>query len=151
MLSKNEFLHHIEYLMKKYEDEEKSGIFFKLEKNKEVSEILGVLNFIEDKIRKWGNTNIFSYIGDLFKRHTTLVIGSSNSKEASNIIIYVYLTQVIRKNDEILNIEGKFENIHEIEGFLNEEISKNIKVGYPANLKLEKDLKNHIDKLMSSR
>lgn len=151
MSSKNQFLNHIQHLQKKYDKEEKSGIFFRLEKDKEPSEILGVLDFIKDKIEKWGNSNIFSYIGKLFESHTTLVIGSSNSKEAINIIKYVYLTQVLRKNNEILNLDGKFEKIHEIDEYLSEEISKNIKVGYPANPKLEKDLKNHIDKLISSK
>lgn len=151
MSIKNHFLKQIEYLKNKYENEEKSGIFFKLEKDKEPSEILGVLDFLKYKIEKWGNSNIFSYIGELFESHITLVIGSSSSKEAINIIKYVYLTQVLRKNDEILNLEGKFEKIHEIEVFLSDEISKNIKLGYPAKPKLEKVLKNHIDKLMSSK
>jgi len=150
MTSKNHFLNHIEKLLNKYEDEEKSGIFFKLEMEKDPSEILGVLNFLKDKIQKWGNTNIFSYMGELFERNTTLVIGSSNSEEAITIIKYVYLSQVIKKSNEILELEGKFKKIDEIEGFLNEEISKNIKLGYPPDPKLEVYLRNQIQKLINS-
>jgi hypothetical protein len=150
MSSKNQFLNYIEKLLNKYEDEEKSGIFFKLEKEKDPSEILGVLNFLKDKIEKWGNTNIFSYMGELFERNVTLVIGSSNSEEAITIIKYVYLTQVIKKNNEILDLEGRFENIDEIEIFLNEEISKNVKLGYPTDPKLEIYLRNHIENLLNS-
>lgn len=150
MSSKNQFLNHIEILQKKYEEEEKEGVFFKLERDKEPSEILGVLNFLKDKLEKWGNTNIYSYMGSLFNRNTTLVLGSSNSEEAINIIKYVYLTQVIKKDNEILDLEGKFENIHEIERYLSEEISKNIKLGYPTDPKLELYLRNHIEKLLNS-
>ncbi|MFW9881458.1 MAG: hypothetical protein ACFFG0_50990 [Candidatus Thorarchaeota archaeon] len=150
MSSNTEFLKHIEYLIDKCENEEKSGIFFKLEKDKDPMEILGVLDFLKYKLEKWENTNIFSYLGSLFGFNTVLVIGSSNTEEASNIIKYVYLTQVIRKNEEILNINGKVENVDEIEGFISEEISKNMKVGYPTDPKLEIYLKNHIEKLLNS-
>ncbi|MFX0030041.1 MAG: hypothetical protein ACFE8B_12585 [Candidatus Hermodarchaeota archaeon] len=150
MSIKNQFLKHIENLKNKYENEEKSGIFFKLEKDKDPSEIIGVLDFLKYKIEKWGNTNIFSYRGSLFKRTITLIIGSSNSDEAITIIKYVYLTQVIKENNEILDLKGIFENIDEIDGFLNEEISKNITLGYPTDPKLERYLRNHIEKLINS-
>jgi hypothetical protein len=150
MSLKSRFLLHIELLQKKYEMKEKEGIFFKLEKNKEPSEILGVLNFLKDKIEKWDNTNIYSYIGSLFNRNTTLVIGSSNSEEAINIIKYVYLTQVIKKDNEILDLKDKFENIDGIERFLSKEISNNIESGYPNDPKLEIYLRNHLEKLLSS-
>ncbi|GAJ12743.1 unnamed protein product, partial [marine sediment metagenome] len=100
MSSKTQFLKHIEYLITKYENEEKSGIFFKLEKGKDPSEILGVLDFLKYKLEKWGNTNIFSYLGSLFGKNTILVIGSSNSEEA--IVPLIELLHF--RNTEIYNI-----------------------------------------------
>lgn len=150
MSSKTQFLKHIEYLIKKYENEEKSGIFFKLEKGKDPLEILGVLDFLKYKLEKWGNTNIFSYLGSLFGKNTILVIGSSNSEEAISIIKYVYLSQVIKNEEQIKNLIGKLDNILDLEQYLSNEISNKIKVGYPIEPKLEIQLKNHIKKLLAS-
>ncbi|MBY8990221.1 MAG: hypothetical protein KGD58_05665 [Candidatus Lokiarchaeota archaeon] len=150
MSTETQIFEYIKNLIDKCEDEEKSGIFFKLEKDKDPLDILGVLDFLKDKIEKWGNNNIFSYIGVLFENTNTLVIGSSNREEATNIIKYVYLSQVIKSSDEIQKLEKKLVDINELEVFLNKEISRNIKVGYPTNPKLELDLKNHIKKLLIS-
>jgi len=150
MSSKTQFLKHIEYLIKKYENEEKSGIFFKLEEGKDPLEILGVLDFLKYKLEKWGNTNIFSYLGSLFGKNTILVIGSSNSEEAISIIKYVYLSQVIKNAEQIKNLIGKLDNIFDLEQYLSKEISNKIKVGYPIEPKLEIQLKNHIKKLLIS-
>ena len=150
MSTETQIFEHIKNLIDKFEDEEKSGIFFKLEKDKDLLDILGVLDFLKDKIKKWGNSNFFSYIGELFENTNTLVIGSSNREEAISIIKYVYLSQVIKNNDEIQKVEKKLEDIDELEVFLNKEISRNINVGYPTNPKLELDLKNHIKKLLNS-
>ena len=150
MSTETQIFEHIKNLIDKFEDEEKSGIFFKLEKDKDLLDILGVLDFLKDKIKKWGNSNFFSYIGELFENTNTLVIGSSNREEAISIIKYVYLSQVIKNNDEIQKLEKKLEDINELEVFLNKEISRNINVGYPTNPKLELDLKNHIKKLLNS-
>ena len=150
MSTETQIFEHIKNLIDKFEDEEKSGIFFKLEKDKDLLDILGVLDFLKDKIKKWGNSNFFSYIGELFENTNTLVIGSSNREEAISIIKYVYLSQVIKNNDEIQKLEKKLEDINELEVFLNKEISRNINVGYPTNPKLELVLKNHIKKLLIS-
>ena len=150
MSTETQIFEHIKNLIDKFEDEEKSGIFFKLEKDKDLLDILGVLDFLKDKIKKWGNSNFFSYIGELFENTNTLVIGSSNREEAISIIKYVYLSQVIKNNDEIQKVEKNLEDINELEAFLNKDISRNIKVGYPTNPKLELDLKNHIKKLLIS-
>ena len=150
MSSKTQFLKHIEFLINKYENEEKSGIFFKLEKDKDPLEILGVLDFLKYKLEKWGNTNIFSYLGSLFDKNTILVIGSSNSEEAITIIEYVYLSQVIKNAEQIKNLIGKIDNFFDLEQYLSNEISNKIKVGYPIEPKLEIQLKNHIKKLLAS-
>ena len=148
MSSKTQFLKHIEYLIKKYENEEKSGILFKLEKDKDPLEILGVLDFLKYKLEKWGNTNIFSYLGSLFDKNTILVIGSSKSEEAISIIKYIYLSQVIKNAEQIKNLIGKLDNIFDLEQYLSNEISNKIKVGYPIEPKLEIQLKNHIKNLL---
>jgi len=150
MSSKTEVLTHIEYLIEKYENEEKSGIFFKLEKGKDPLEILGVLDFLKYKLEKWGNTNIFSYLGNLFGKNTILVIGSSKFEEAVSIIKYVYLSQVIKKPEEIKNLIGNLENLFDLEQYLSNEISNKIEVGYPTEPKLEIQLKDHIKKLLIS-
>lgn len=150
MSSKTQFLKHIEYLIKKYENEEKSGILFKLEKDKDPLEILGVLDFLKYKLEKWGNTNIFSYLGSLFDKNTILVIGSSKSEEAISIIKHIYLSQVIKNAEQIKNLIGKLDNIFDLEQYLSNEISNKIKVGYPIEPKLEIQLKNHIKKLLAS-
>lgn len=150
MSSKTQFLKHIEYLIKKYENEEKSGIFFKLEKGKDPLEILGVLDFLKYKLEKWGNTNIFSYLGSLFGKNTILVIGSSNSEEAISIIKYVYLSQVIKNEEQIKNLIDELDNFLDLEQYLSNEISNKIKLGYPIEPKLEIQLKNHIKKLLAS-
>lgn len=150
MSSKTEFLKHIEYLIDKYENEEKSGICFKLEKDKDPMEILGVLDFLKYKLEKWGNTNIFSYLGSLFDKNTILVIGASKSEEAISIIKYVYLSQVIKKPEQIKNLIDKLDNIFDLEQYLSNEISNKIKVGYPTDPKLEIQLKNYIKQLLKS-
>ena len=148
MSSETQFLEHIKNLIEKFEDEEKSGIFFKLEKDKDPLDILGVLDFLKDKIEKWGNSNIFSYIGVLFENTNTLVIGSSNREEAISIIKYVYLSQVIKSSDEIQKLEKKLDDITDLEVSLNNQISRNIKLGYPTDPKLELHLKNHIKRFL---
>ncbi|MFX0083332.1 MAG: hypothetical protein ACFE94_16420 [Candidatus Hodarchaeota archaeon] len=150
MSSDTQFLKHIEHLINKYENEEKSGIFFKLEKDKDPSEILGVLDFLKYKLQKWSNTNIFSYLGSLFDNHSILVIGSSKSEEAISIIKYVYLSQILKSDAQTKNLRDKLDDFLDLEQYLSNKISKGIKVGYPTDPKLEIQLKNHIKKLLKS-
>jgi len=141
----------IENLLKEYEDEEKCGIFFNLEKGKDPLEIIGVLDFLKYKIENWGNSNIFSYLGQLFNDNTILVIGSTNTGEAKSIIKYVYLTQMLKKREGIENLISKFENCKTLEHYLDNEITDKIKLGYPADHELEKKIKNHLKTILSSK
>ena len=150
MQNKTGNLNHIEKLLLQFEDEEKAGIFFKLEIDKDPLDILGVLDFLKFKIKKWGNDNIFSYSGNFFKEDAALVIGATNVSEATTIIKYVYLTQIIKNEEDIENIVGHLESIENLEAFLNSEISKNLKNGFPVNPELEVQLKNHLKSLMGS-
>ncbi len=145
-----EYLDSIETLHSQYEKEEKAGVFFKLEKKKNPLDILGVLDFLKFKIKKWGNDNIFSYSGNFFKEDTALVIGATNVSEATTIIKYVYLTQIIKNEEDIEHLVEHLESIENLETFLNSEISKNLKSGFPANPELEVQLKNHLKNLMDS-
>ncbi|MHA1913759.1 MAG: hypothetical protein ACW986_02655 [Promethearchaeota archaeon] len=150
MLNKTRYLNHIEKLLTQFEGEEKAGIFFKLERDKDPLEILGVLDFLKFKIKKWGNDNIFSYLGTLFNKNTVLIVGATNIGEANIIIKYMYLTQIIKKKEEFDRLIEQFENIDSLEPFLDTEISKNMKKGFPGNPKLEEQLRNHLKKLMDS-
>ncbi|MFX0140254.1 MAG: hypothetical protein ACFFDN_41825, partial [Candidatus Hodarchaeota archaeon] len=78
-----------------YEQKAECGIFFKLDEEKSPLEILGVLDFLKDRIKKWGNTNLFSYHGSLFSRNTILVVGARDLEEATSIMIYMFLSNII--------------------------------------------------------
>ncbi len=151
MSMKEQILKCIENLLLAYKDEEKCGIFFKIEKGKDPTEIIGVLDFLKYKIENWGNSNIFSYLGDLFNHNTILVIGSGDTEEAKNIIKYVYLSQITKTGENLDNLIKKFEDCRTLENYLNKKIMGKIKLGYPADPKLEKELKNHLKTLLLSK
>ncbi|MHA2038967.1 MAG: hypothetical protein ACW98X_21245, partial [Promethearchaeota archaeon] len=131
-----------------YENEEKCGIFFKLEKGKDPLEIIGVLDFLKYKIENWGNSNIFSYLGDLFEDETILVIGSEDIGEAKGIIKYVYLSQITKEREKFEKLINKFENCETLEHNLDNEITDNIKMGYPADPKLEREIEKHLKNIL---
>lgn len=113
-------------------------------------DIIGVLDFLKFKIQIWGNTNIYSYEGALFNNNIIIVIGSHSIEEAIIITIFVYLSRLAEKDPKLLENAPDFETSSELEGFLKEEIEKNIKVGYPNNPQLEQELKHHLEKLLES-
>ncbi|MFX1380397.1 MAG: hypothetical protein ACFFA4_15030 [Promethearchaeota archaeon] len=131
-----------------YEQKAECGIFFKLEPEKTPLEILGVLEFLKDRIKKWGNSNIFSYKGNLFKRGSVLVVGARNLEEALSIIIYMYLTNVIDNEQAIESLIEKLGSFSDLEEFLRNLISKTIEIGYPNNPDLELKLKDHINNII---
>lgn len=133
-----------------YEQKAECGIFFKLNQEKSPLDIIGVLDFLKYKIKKWGNTNLFSYHGDLFNGSTILVVGARNLEEAISIMIYMFLTNVVDNEYEINNLIEKLGSSNDIEQYLRNDISKNIKKGYPSNSDLEMELKNHLEGLIKS-
>ncbi len=133
-----------------YEQKAECGIFFKLNQEKSPLEIIGVLDFLKYKIKKWGNTNLFSYYGDLFNGCTILVVGARNLEEAISIMIYMFLTNLVDNEYEINNLIEKLGSSNDIEQYLRNNISKNIKKGYPSNSDLEMELKNHLEGLIKS-
>ena len=133
-----------------YEQKAECGIFFKLSPEKSPLEILGVLDFLKYKIKKWGNTNIFSYQGVLFKRNTILVVGARNLEEAKSIMIFMFLSNIIDIKYDINNLIEKVEPQNDLEQFLRNEISKNIEKDYPSNPDLELKLRNHLENIISN-
>lgn len=146
---KEQLLQCIENLLIEYEQDEKCGIFFKIEKKRDPLEIIGVLDFLKNKIENWGNSNVFSYIGHLFNNDYVIVIGSNNTEEAKNIIKYVFLTQIHKIENQFDRLISTFENCTALENYLNKEIMGRIEYGYPSDPKLEAKIKNHLRKILS--
>lgn len=139
---------HIKDLHTIYESKEKVGICFKLQRDGNPLDILGVLGFLKYKIKKWGNTNIFSYRGSLFNEDIILVIGSNTIEEAKDIAVFIFLNEVLDKKKDIFNILDDLDSDNDLEQYLNNEFLKNLEKGYPNDLNLEKKIINHIEKLM---
>jgi len=131
-----------------YEKKAECGIFFKLNPDKSPLEILGVLDFLKDRIRKWGNTNFFTYQGNLFRRGPVLVVGARHLEEAISIIIYMYLSNIVDNESGINILIEKLGLSNDLEEYLRNKILKNIEKGYPTNPELEIELKDHLDKII---
>jgi len=150
MSEKAKFSHQINNLISEYEKKAECGIFFKLNPNGSPLDIIGVLDFLKYKVKKWQNSNIYTYFGNLFDNHTILVVGARNLSEAESIMIYMYLSQFVVNNLELDDLLRRIDSSTDLEQYLKSEISKNIKKGYPKNLKFELELKNHLDGLIKS-
>ena len=133
-----------------YEQKAECGIFFKLNPHKTPLEILGVLDFLKDKMKKWGNTNLFSYHGHLFSEGDVLVVGARNLEEALSIIIYMYLTNIVDNEVGFNYLIEKLGLSSDLEFFLRNEISKNTEKDYPSNPDLELKLRNHLENIISN-
>ena len=133
-----------------YEQKAECGIFFKLNPHKTPLEILGVLDFLKDKMKKWGNTNLFSYHGRLFSEGDVLVVGARNLEEAISIIIYMYLTNIVDNEVGINYLIEKLRLSSDLEFFLRNEISKNTEKDYPSNPDLELKLRNYLENIISN-
>ncbi|MFX1390052.1 MAG: hypothetical protein ACFE9Z_08325 [Promethearchaeota archaeon] len=131
-----------------YEKKAECGIFFNLEQEKSPLEILGVLNFLKDRIKKWGNTNLFSYNGNLFCRGDVLVVGARHLEEAISIMIYMSLLNVVDNEIEINKLIEKEDPSIDLENYFRKEISNNTKFGYPTNPDLELKLINHLESIV---
>jgi hypothetical protein len=133
-----------------YEQKAECGIFFKLEPEKSPLEILGVLDFLKDKIKKWGNTNLFSYKGDLFREGPTLVVGARDLEEALSIIFYMYLINIVDNEQGMDYLINKIGKSNDLEDFLRTLILGKIEKGYPANPTLELKLMDHLNGIVRS-
>ena len=147
--SNSDFINQLIAKANYYEDQINSGIFFKLEPGKEPSEIFGVLDFLKYKFKKWQRTSIFSYSGEIFSGTNILVIGTENIEEARNILFFVYFKELIDSEDQLLRLESN--SISKIEIDLEKEFNKHVKVGYPANKDLEKEIQAHLTSLINEK
>jgi hypothetical protein len=134
-----------------YEQKAECGIFFKLGPEKSPLEVLGVLNFLKDRIKKWGNTNLFSYHGSLFKKGAVLVVGAKDLEEAVSIIIYMYLTNVVDNEYGINILIDKLNTLIDLEEYLRTEITINIKRGYPTSPNVESQIKKHLNNIITGQ
>ena len=134
-----------------YEQKAECGIFFKLNQEKSPLEILGVLDFLKDRIKKWGNTNLFSYGGTLFSRNTILVVGARDLEEAASIMIYMFLSNVVDNENEINSLIEKIGASSDLEYFIRNQISENIEKGYPNNPDLEAKLVDHLGGIIKNQ
>ncbi|MFX1339979.1 MAG: hypothetical protein ACFFDK_15310, partial [Promethearchaeota archaeon] len=131
-----------------YEQKAECGIFFKLNPEKSPLEILGVLDFLKDRIAKWGNTNFYSYYGDLFKKGPVLVVGARELEEAISIIIYMYLSNVVDYDEGINNLIERLDSTTDLEMFLRNDVSKNIEKGYSKDPNLESVIMKHLEDII---
>ncbi|MFX1586720.1 MAG: hypothetical protein ACFFC1_01090 [Promethearchaeota archaeon] len=147
---KDMLIGHLKDLHNVYDNKDKVGICFKLQRDGNPLDILGVLDFLKYKIKKWRNTNIFSYRGKLFNDDIILVIGSNTIEEAKDIVVFIFLNDVLVKKKDIskIRILDDWDSDKDLEQNLINEILKNLKKGYPYDPNLESEISNHIEKLM---
>lgn len=147
----NELSDKIKILKLKFENISEQGIVFKINKEKNPTEIIGVLNFLKYKIEKWNNTNIFSYSGNLFGTETVIVIGAANLEDSINMITYIFLKEFLANKLEINSLKTKLRNSIDIELYLNNELSDNTKKGLPNYPNLEIEIKRHLEMILKNR
>ncbi|MFX0181037.1 MAG: hypothetical protein ACFE78_12675 [Candidatus Hodarchaeota archaeon] len=148
--TKDILIGHLKDLHTIYDNKEKVGICFKLQRDGNPLDILGVLDFLKYKIKKWRNTNIFSYRGKLFNEYTILVIGSNTIEETKDIVVFIFLNDVLVKKKDIfkIGILDDWDSDNDLEQYLINETLKNLEKGYPYDPNLESEISNHIEKLM---
>ncbi|MFX1313210.1 MAG: hypothetical protein ACFFHD_11445 [Promethearchaeota archaeon] len=145
---KENLFRQIKALVSAYESKEKVGICFKLQRDGNPLDILGVLGFLKYKLKKWRNTNIFSYRGKLFDEDIILVIGSNTIEEAKDIVVIIFLNEILDKKKEISSILDDLDSDNDLEQYLINEIIENLEIGYPDDINSEKKIIKHIEKLM---
>ena len=144
--SNPEFIKQIHSKIEYYEDRINSGIFFNVNKERDISEIIGVLDYLKEKFKRWKNLTIFSYSGDLFRDESILVLGATDGEEAKRIIVTVFLKILIKGQKR--QYISEYESITQLELYLQGEITKNLKDGYPHDRLFEKEIYNHLKKII---
>ena len=147
---KNEIIEALNDLLLKYRALTENGVVFKLKKGKSPLDILGVLDFLKDKIQRWGNDSVFTYCADLFEDFNVITIGAENIEKAQELIISVFLSDLIKNEDEG-KLDVIFKNVatfNEFEEWLKIKISKGISNGYPPDPEKAKELKKHLETIL---
>lgn len=149
---KIEIIEALNDLLLKYRELTENGVVFKLKKGKSPLDLLGVLDFLKDKIQRWGNDEIFTYCADLFDDFNVITIGAENIEKAKELIISVFLTDLIKSEDEgVLDVIFKNVKIfNEFEEWLKIEISNGISNGYPPDPEKAKELKKHLEAILKN-
>ncbi|MFW9773588.1 MAG: hypothetical protein ACFFB4_00515 [Promethearchaeota archaeon] len=140
-----DLIKQVKDLYSEYDAKEKVGICFKLQREKNPLDIIGVLEFLKYKLKLWGNSNLFYYQGKLFLDDYILVVGSNYLQEAKDIIMFIFLKEILEKED--FSILEYLKN--NLKDYLDKEISKGLVKGYPNDSKLEKEIINHIKELIN--
>lgn len=136
-------------LFEKTKAKDKCGIGFNLNIDESPLNILGVLDFLKYKIKKWRNTNIFTYQGKLFGESMILVVGSNNLEEAKDIALFIFLNEILNKKKDLYGVISDLNSDLNLEQYLNDEIFINLVIGFPKDPHLEKQLKNHLKILLT--
>lgn len=147
---KSEVIKALNDLLLKNRELTENGVVFKLKKGKNPLDLLGVLDFLKDKIQRWGNDEIFTYCANLFDDFNIITIGAENIEKSKDLIISVFLSELI-KNEEKGGFDVIFKNVNtfnEFEEWLKNEISKGISNGYPPNPEKVKELKKYLEPLL---
>jgi hypothetical protein len=147
---KIEIIEALNDLLLKYRELTENGVVFKLKKGKSPLDLLGVLDFLKDKIQRWGNDGIFTYCANLFEDFNIITIGVENIEKAKELIISVFLTDLIKNEDEG-GFDVIFKNVNtfnEFEEWLKNEISKGISNSYPPDPEEAKELKKHLENIL---
>ncbi|GAI70121.1 unnamed protein product [marine sediment metagenome] len=147
---KSEIIEALNDLLLKYRELTENGVVFKLKKDKSPLELLGVLDFLKDKIKRWGNDDIFTYCANLFEDFNIITIGAENIEKAKELIISVFLSDLIKNEDEG-GLDIIFKNVktfNQFEEWLKIEISKGISNDYPPDPEKAKELKKHLETIL---
>ncbi len=149
---KSEVIKALNDLLLKNRELTENGVVFKLKKGKNPLDLLGVLDFLKDKIQRWGNDEIFTYCANLFEDFNIITIGVENIEKAKELIISVFLSDLIKNEDES-GLDIIFKNVNkfnEFEEWLQSEISKGISNGYPPDPEKAKELKKHLGTILKN-
>lgn len=149
---KSEIIEALNDLLLKYRELTENGVVFKLKKGKSPLDLLGVLDFLKDKIQRWGNNDMFAYCDNLFEGFNIITIGAENIEKAKELIISVFLSDLIKNEDEG-GLDVIFKNVNtfnEFEEWLKIEISKGISNGYLPDPEKAKELKKHLETILKN-
>ena len=104
------------------------------------------MDYLKEKFKRWNNLTIFSYSGDLFRDESILVLGATDEEEAKRIIITVFLKILIKERKK--QYIPEYKSITQLELYLQAGITKNLKNGYPHDRLFEKEIHDHLKKII---
>jgi hypothetical protein len=138
-------LNEIRNLILQYNQKATCGIVFKINEKEYPLELIKVLNLIRDKLQRWANSNIFTYIGNLFENNKIIIIGAENQILAADLVMIVYLREILKSNQRDFETL-EFDNL---ETSIKDNINNNMVEGYPYNDEIENAIKHHLLKILA--